>query len=83
MPRKQKEHNPNSEVYVARQLLSWSQQELADVMGVHWTTISRWENNHKRIPPASVRLIRMICRTHVKGQSAQAAVRRLEQVVTA
>lgn len=35
----------------ARQTLNLTQQQLAEVLGIHVTIVNRWENGHSKIPP--------------------------------
>ncbi len=35
-----------------------SQLRAAQLLGVHWTTVSRWENGHQQIPDEKLRQLR-------------------------
>lgn len=39
-----------TELRTARQRLGWSQSRLAEALGVHWTTVWRWEHGRSPIP---------------------------------
>jgi len=52
-----------AELRAARLALGLTQPELGERLGVHWTTVSRWENGRQRIPQ-----IVALAVTHLRGQ---------------
>lgn len=44
-----------------RATLGWSQQRLAEELGVRRNTVTRWEMGLNPIPPMAERLLRMLC----------------------
>lgn len=49
-----------SEVRRLREALGVTQPELAEELGVHPITISRWERDKARVPTAAARLLTML-----------------------
>lgn len=48
-----------------RARLGWSQQRLADTLGVTRNTVNRWEMGLHPIPPMAVKLLRTLRPSHV------------------
>ncbi len=56
-----------SEVRRLREALGLTQAELAEELGVHPITISRWERDKARVPSAAARLLTIL----VKAKSSK------------
>lgn len=56
---------PN-ELRKIRKRLGWTQQQLADAVGVARNSVVRWEGGHMRIAEPVARLIRMIAKQEGK-----------------
>ena len=52
------------EVAFVRHALNRSQQELAELLGVHTVTLSRWETGHSEVPAPADRLLRALAFEH-------------------
>jgi transcriptional regulator with XRE-family HTH domain len=48
------------EIKEKRKTKGWTQQQLADVIGVHQVTVARWEIDQSKPHPAVMRLIKML-----------------------
>ena len=59
--------NTNGEVYIARAVLGVTQAQLGDLLGVHWTSVSRWECDRATMPVPTLRLLRTLVRLHQGG----------------
>jgi putative zinc finger/helix-turn-helix YgiT family protein len=55
-------------------------KDLAQVLGVHKVTISRWENKKERIGPAADRLIRMLYRSKIFEEKCEIAKPEIEKL---
>ena len=52
------------EIAFVRHALNRSQQELAELLGVHTVTLSRWETGHSEVPAPADRLLRALAFEH-------------------
>ena len=48
------------EIKEKRKAKRWTQQQLADMIGVHQVTVARWETDANKPHPAVIRLLRML-----------------------
>jgi putative transcriptional regulator len=61
--------NCNAEsVRAVRQRLGLSQERFAAEIGVSFSTVSRWENAHRKPSPLSWRAVRELLRRHGLGE---------------
>lgn len=63
-----------AELKKLRAALGWSQQRLADELGVQRNTINRWEMGDRRIPPMAERLLTIL--SHDCHSAASPTVRK-------
>ncbi len=48
------------EIKEKREAKGWTQQQLADMIGVHQVTVARWETDKRTPHPAVIRMLRML-----------------------
>jgi len=51
-----------------RRVMHWTQQELADHIGVDYHTVSRWENDHFKPSPLAVERLIQLQRAIIEGR---------------
>jgi DNA-binding transcriptional regulator YiaG len=51
------------DIKALRQLRGWSQERLAQVLGVTWSTVNRWENGHTKPSPLALRTIQELLKS--------------------
>ncbi len=54
------------EIKEIREAWGRSQTAFAELMGVHWITVNRWENGHQTPLPAHVRIFNQVVKEHGK-----------------
>ena len=59
-----------------RKSLGLKQTELAARVGVHWATVSRWENEHVTIPVPVERLLRLLAQSAATSTTRTSSRRR-------
>lgn len=52
------------QIKALRDRLGYTQQQLADAMGVHRVTVARWETGVRRTPEPAARLIELLASAH-------------------
>jgi len=52
-----------AEILAARQRKGWSQQALADALGVNVRTVQRWESGERNISKPTAKLLDLLCWT--------------------
>ena len=51
--------------------MSLTQAALAELLGVTWNTVARWETGQRRIPELAVRLLACLGRERQRGGNPQ------------
>lgn len=64
----QKQRSFAAQVKRARRELGFSQQRLAEELGVSFATVNRWENEHTKPSQLALRQFEQLCQDHKLGQ---------------
>jgi DNA-binding transcriptional regulator YiaG len=59
------------EIRFIRKMAGYSLQDLANIMGIHNTNLSKWENNARTIGKDSDRMLRLICFSSILQESVK------------
>jgi DNA-binding transcriptional regulator YiaG len=60
---------------VCRQRMDVTQEELADLLGVEWNTVRRWETAQREIPEMATRLLKFVEAEHRENAARQRTAR--------